>query len=461
MGRPHKQEIVLSELERGELGELVRSRTAAHGLVRRARIVLASAEGVANTAIARELGLSIPAVGHWRKRFLEHGLAGLYGEQRPGRPRSHDDAAIAGLLATVLRSRPTVGTHWTVRGAAEASGISKSAVQRYFRLFGVQPHRSRSFKLSTDPLFVEKVRDIVGLYLNPPDNAVVLCIDEKSQIQALERTQPVLSIGLGHIDGITHDDKRPVSHGTTTLFAALDVANGQILAQCRARHRHQEFLSFLRRIDAAVPADLDIHLVIDNGACPPAPPRGTHKHPKVRRWLAERPRYHIHLTPTYSSWLNQVERWFSILTGREIRRGSFTSAKQLVRRIEAFVANYNATSRPFTWTATADDILHKLPEFARLSLGHDTSAGNASRNCLSFFGSRLAYSARVNSNCETRGRYDLWRPLVVRSIVYASPWQNSLTPRTKAFIKRECKLCVSRAIQHGPVYSGSEKKVPE
>jgi putative transposase len=287
MGRPRKQEIVLSELERRELGELVRSRTAAHGLVRRARIVLASADAVANTTIAREVGLSVPAVGHWRKRLLEQGLAGLYGEQRPGRPRSHDDEAVAGLLATVLQSRPATGTHWTVRGAAEASGISKSAVQRYFRLFGVQPHRSKSFKLSTDPRFVEKVRDVVGLYLNPPDKAVVLCVDEKSQIQALERSQPVLPMGLGHLDGLTHDYKR---HGTTTLFAALDVANGQILAQCRARHRHQEFLSFLKRIDATVPASLDVHLVIDNYA--------THKHPKVRQWLTERSRHHVHFTPT-------------------------------------------------------------------------------------------------------------------------------------------------------------------
>jgi transposase len=213
----------------------VRSRTAPQGLVRRARIVLASAGGVSNTAIVRAVGLSIPAMGHWRKRFLEQGLAGLYGEQRPGRPRSHDDEAVASLLATALQSRPGVGTHWTVRGAAEATGISKSTVQRYLRLFWVQPHRSRTFKLSTDPLFVEKVRDIVGLYLNPPDHAVVLCVDEKSQIQALERTQPVLPMGLGHIDGITHDYKR---HGTTTLFAALDVANGQVLAQYKARHRH-------------------------------------------------------------------------------------------------------------------------------------------------------------------------------------------------------------------------------
>lgn len=349
MGRPRKQEIELTENERESLRDLARSRTAPHGLVRRARIVLASAEGASNTDIAREVGLSNPAVSHWRKRFLDQGLAGLYGEQRPGRPRSHDDEAVASLLATVLRSRPAVGTHWTVRGAAEATGISKSTVQRYFRLFGIQPHRTRSFKLSTDPLFVEKVRDIVGLYLNPPDHAVVLCVDEKSQIQALERTQPVLPMGFGHVDGITHDYKR---HGTTTLFAALDVANGQVLTQCKARHRHQEFLAFLRRIDAAVPADLEVHLVVDNYA--------THKHPKVRGWFAGRPRFHVHYTPTYASWLNQVERWFAILTSRAIRRGSFASARDLVTRIGTFVAAYNAGSRPFVWTASADEILAKL-----------------------------------------------------------------------------------------------------
>ena len=263
MGRPRKQEIELTATERASLSDLVRSRTAPQGLVRRARIVLASAEGVSNTAIARTVGLSIPAVGHWRKRFLEQGLAGLYGEQRPGRPRDHDDESVARLLTTVLQGRPRVGTHWTLRGAADATGISKSTVQRYLRLFGVQPHRSRTFKLSTDPLFVEKVRDIVGLYLRPPDHAVVLCVDEKSQIQALERTQPVLPMGLGYVDGITHDYKR---HGTTTLFAALDVTNGQVLAQCKARHRHQEFLAFLRRIDAAVPAGLAVHLIVDNYA---------------------------------------------------------------------------------------------------------------------------------------------------------------------------------------------------
>ena len=358
MGRPRKQEIELTGTERASLSDLVRSRSAPQGLVRRARIVLASAVGASNTAIAREVGLSIPAVGHWRKRFLEQGLAGLYGEQRPGRPRDHDDEAVARLLATVLQSRPSVGTHWTLRGAAEATGISKSTVQRYLRLFGVHPHRSKTFKLSTDPLFVEKLRDIVGLYVNPPDHAVVLCVDEKSQIQALERTQPVLPMGFGYVDGITHDYKR---HGTTTLFAALDVANGQVLAQCKARHRHQEFLAFLKRIDAAVPAGLDVHLIVDNYA--------THKHPKVRAWLAQRARFHVHYTPTYASWLNQVERWFAILTSREIRRGSFASAKDLVARITAFVAAYNTRSQPFTWTATADDILAKLARLCNVISG--------------------------------------------------------------------------------------------
>jgi putative transposase len=358
MGRPRDHEIVLSAAEQQSLRECVRSRSAAQGLVRRARIVLASAAGQSNTEIARQVGVSVPCVCLWRNRFLSQGLVGLYGEQRPGRPRSHDDEAVAALLTTVLRSRPASGTHWTIRGAAAATGISKSTVQRYFRLFGVQPHRSRSFKLSTDPCFVEKVRDIVGLYLNPPDHAVVLCVDEKSQIQALERTQPILPMGLGYADGLTHDYKR---HGTTTLFAALDIANGQVLTQCKARHRHQEFLGFLKRIEANVPAGLDVHLVVDN--------YGPHKHPRTRAWLARHPRFHLHFTPTYASWLNQVERWFGLLTQREIRRGSFTSTKQLIDRIETFVSNYNGTARPFIWTATANEILRKIARICKVING--------------------------------------------------------------------------------------------
>jgi putative transposase len=358
IGRPQERTLVLMDTEREELGRLAGSRSAPHGLVRRAQIILASAGGEMNTAIARRFGVSNPTVCHWRKKWFEQGLVGLYGEARPGRPRTHDEERVAQLLRTVLDTKPTHGTHWTVRSAAAATGLSKSTVARMLKLFGVQPHRSKSFKLSTDPLFVEKVKDIVGLYLNPPDHAVVLCVDEKSQIQALERSQPMLPLGLGYIEGVTHDYVR---HGTTTLFAALDIANGQVLAQCRARHRHQEFLAFLKHIDASVPATLDVHLVVDNYA--------THKHPKVRAWLAARKRFHVHYTPTYASWLNQVERWFALLTERHIRRGSFVSAKDLIDKIETFVNAYNAKAQPFVWTATSEAILEKIARLCKLING--------------------------------------------------------------------------------------------
>jgi putative transposase len=354
IGRPQERELVLTDGERDELERIARSRSAAHSLVRRAEIVLASADGEANTSIARRQGVTNPTICHWRKKWFEQGIAGLYGEARPGRPRTHDEEAVAELLRTVLKKKPVIGTHWTVRSAAEATGLSKSTVARMLALFGVQPHRSKSFKLSTDPLFVDKVKDIVGLYLNPPDHAVVLCVDEKSQIQALERTQPILPLGLGYIEGITHSYVR---HGTITLFAALDIANGQVLTQCRARHRHQEFLGFLKHIDANVPKKLDIHLVVDNYAA--------HKHPKVRAWLAARERFHIHFTPTYASWLNQVERWFALLTQRQIRRASFVSAKDLVSKIAVFVDAYNAKSRPFIWTATSEAILEKVAKLCK------------------------------------------------------------------------------------------------
>jgi len=334
---------MLTDVERDALERIARSRSALHGLVRRTKIILASADGETNTSIARRLGIANPTVCHWRNKWFDQGIAGLYGEARPGRPRTHDDAAVANLLRTVLKTKPSAGTHWTVRSAAQATGLSKSTVARMFALFGVQPHRAKSFQLSTDPLFVDKVRDIVGLYLNPPDHAVVLCVDEKSQIQALERTQPVLPLGLGYVEGVTHNYVR---HGTTTLFAALDIANGRVFTQCRARHRHQEFLGFLKHIDANVPAMLDAHLVVDNYAA--------HKHPKVRAWLAARPRFHLHFTPTYASWLNQVERWFALLSQQQIRRGSFVSAKDLVAKIETFVDAYNANSTPFLWTATSE-----------------------------------------------------------------------------------------------------------
>jgi putative transposase len=312
-------------------------------------LVLWAAEGLSNQAIGERLGWSKPTVGKWRQRFVEYRLQGIYDELRPGRPRSISDEQVSVLLRRTLKQKPPGAAHWSVRLAAEANGLSKSTVHRVFQLFSLQPHRTKSFKLSTDPFFVEKVRDVVGLYLNPPDHAVVLSVDEKSQIQALNRTQPVLPMGLGYVEGITHDYVR---NGTTTLFAALDIATGTVLAQCRPRHRHQEFLGFLERIDQAVPETLDVHLIVDNYS--------THKHAKVRLWLAARPRFHVHYTPTYSSWLNQVERWFGLITQQAIRRGSFKSVKDLIAKINRFTQNYNQHCRPFAWTATADSIFQKL-----------------------------------------------------------------------------------------------------
>jgi len=348
LGRPLPALILTAE-EQGELAGFAASRSLPHGLVARARLVLLASEGLANNDIAAQLGWSKQTVSKWRQRFLKDRLQGLYDELRPGRPRSVSDEQVAVLLRRTLKQKPTAGTHWTVRLAAEANGLSKSTVHRVFQLFSLQPHRTKSFKLSTDPFFVEKVRDVAGLYLNPPDHAVVLSVDEKSQIQALNRTQPVLPMGLGYVEGVTHDYVR---HGTTTLFAELDIATGTVLAECRPRHRHQEFLGFLERIDLAVPAKLDVHLIVDNYA--------THKHAKVRLWLAERPRFHIHYTPTYSSWLNQVERWFGLITQQAIRRGSFKSVKEPIAKINLFTQQYNRKSKPFAWTATADSILRKL-----------------------------------------------------------------------------------------------------
>jgi len=348
-GRP-KADLVLTNDERAQLVSFARSRSLPASLSTRARIILSSAEGEANSSIALRLKLTKATVGKWRMRFIERRISGLYDDVRPGPPRRIDDERVANLIKTTLHTKPANGsTHWSVRGVAAETGISKTSVQRYFQLFGLQPHRSEGFKLSTDPFFVEKLRDVVGLYLSPPDNAIVLCVDEKSQCQALERTQPMLPMGFGYVEGVTHDYKR---HGTTTLFAALNVLNGAVLATCKPRHRHQEFLSFLRQIDAAVPADLAVHCIVDNYA--------THSHPKVKAWLASRPRWHMHFIPTYSSWLNQVERFFALITDKAIRRGSFTSVKQLVQRIDQFVTHHNANSQPFRWTATADSILEKL-----------------------------------------------------------------------------------------------------
>jgi putative transposase len=347
-GRP-KTALELSAEEEAELRAFSSSRSLPHALVARAKLVLWSAEGKTNTEIASQLKWTKATVGKWRQRFIERRLSGLYDELRPGRPRSVSDEKVALLLRRTLKNKPPAGSHWSVRQAASTNGLSKSTVHRVFRAFAVQPHRTKNFKLSSDPFFIEKVRDVVGLYLNPPDHAIVLSVDEKSQIQALDRTQPVLPMGLGYVEGVTHDYVR---HGTTTLFAALDIASGTVLTECKARHRHQEFLEFLKRIDQAVPEDLDVHLIVDNYA--------THKHAKVRLWLAQRPRFQIHYTPTYSSWLNQVERWFGLITQQAIRRGSFRSVKHLIDRIDHFVQHYNSNCRPFAWTATADSILQKL-----------------------------------------------------------------------------------------------------
>lgn len=348
MGRP-KAALALTAEQNERLQSMANSRSLPAGLVTRVRIILLSASGKTNQQVARQLGLAKATVGKWRQRFLEQDVAGLHDELRAGRPRSIVDERVAQLVRKTLETKPKDGTHWSIRQMARQTRLSKSMVHRIWQTFGLEPHRQRHFKLSTDPFFVEKVRDIVGLYLNPPENAVVLCVDEKSQIQALKRTQPMLPMGLGYLEGVTHDYRR---HGTTTLFAALDTAKGTVMTQCRRRHRHQEYLDFLRQIDQSVPPELDVHVVVDNYA--------THKHPRVKRWLAARSRFHVHFTPTYASWLNQVEICFNRITQRAIRRGTFRSVKELVTKIDQFVHSDNQNARPFVWTATADSIFAKI-----------------------------------------------------------------------------------------------------
>src|SRR6201998_4224611 len=348
MGRP-KAVLVLSPQRREQLEALVSSRSLPAGLVSRARIILLSASGKTNQQIARQLGLANATVGKWRRRFLEQDVSGLHDELRPGRPRPISDERVAQLVRKTLDTKPKDGTHWSIRQIARQTRLSKSTVHRIWQAFGLEPHRQRHFKLSNDPFFVEKVRDIVGLYLDPPENAVVLCVDEKSQIQALERTQPILPMGLGYVEGVTHDYRR---HGTTTLFLALDTAKGTVMGRCRRRHRHQEYLEFLRQIEENVPLELDVHVIVDN--------YGTHKHPRVKRWFAARPRFHVHFTPTYASWLNQVEIWFNRITQQAIRRGTFRSVKELVEKIDDYVQNSNRRAKPFVWTATADSIFAKV-----------------------------------------------------------------------------------------------------
>lgn len=359
-GRPTPP-LELTEHEHSILLRLSKRRTASQQQVLRSRIILGCAEGNTNTAVAEALGLSNWTVGKWRSRFLQFRVAGLEDEPRSGAPRSISDEKVMEIVNKTLTETPPEATHWSTRRMATQTGVSRDAVMRIWHAFGLQPHRVETFKLSTDPRFVEKVRDVVGLYLHPPDRALVLSVDEKSQIQALDRTQLVFPIRPGLPERQSHDYTR---HGTTSLFAALDTATGRVIGQCHERHRHQEFIKFLNLIERQVPHDLDVHLILDNYA--------THKTEPVRKWLHKHPRYQLHFTPTSASWLNVVERFFAELTNRKIRRGTFTSVEQLKQTIMEYLDQHNENPRPFHWTATADEILSKLKRFCeRTSLtGH-------------------------------------------------------------------------------------------
>jgi len=355
-GRP-KVPLVLAPDERDELISLAHRSRSAPALARRARIVLACAEGRTNQMVARRVRVAPATVGKWRARFVQDRVAGLCDEPRPGTPRQISDAQIEDVIVRTLESTPRGATHWSTRGMAKATGCSHMTISRVWRAFGLKPHRTETFKLSPDPLLVEKVRDIVGLYVHPPDHAVVLCVDEKSQIQALDRTAPLLPMRPGQAERRTHDYRR---HGTTSLFAALDTKTGKVIGEMHRRHRSIEFRTFLDRIDASVPPELDVHLIMDN--------YGTHKTPRIRAWLAKRPRVHVHFTPTYGSWLNLVERWFAELTTKQLRRGSHRSVPELQRAIWDFLDVHNEAPEPFAWTKTADEILASIARFAQRTL---------------------------------------------------------------------------------------------
>ena len=352
MPRAAAPPLPLTEREREELLQISKLRSTPQSVALRVRIVLSAAEGVANKVLARQLSTTLPTVLLWRARYQSDGLAGIL-EDRPrsGRPKEISPEQEAALVETTLHTAPKDATHWSVRSMAKTQGVSPATVQRIWQKHHLQPHRVETFKFSTDPHFVAKVRDIVGLYLNPPDQAIVLSVDEKSQIQALDRTQPILPLPPGLPERQTHDYER---HGTTTLFAALNVAAGKIIAQCQPRHRHQEFLRFLKQIDTAHPT-LDIHLILDN--------YGTHKHPEVKKWFRAHPRYHVHFTPTSASWLNQIERWFAEITRKRIRRGTFRSVRDLVQAIQDYIRENNKNPRPFQWVASANTIVRKVRKY--------------------------------------------------------------------------------------------------
>src|SRR5215218_6970469 len=344
--------LALSEAEQAKLEGWARRRKTAQALALRARIVLRAAAGSSNTAIAAELGVAKHTVGQWRERFAKDRLEGLRDQPRSGAPRTVTDERVAGLLVRTLEAAPEDATHWSTRAMAAACGLSAATVQRVWRAFGLKPHRTESFKLSSDPEFAAKVRDIVGLYLSPPDRALVLCMDEKTEMQAVERTQPVLPMRPGQPERRTSDYVR---HGTSSLFAALDVAVGRVIGRCYRRHRAGEFRDFLDAVDAAVPSGLEVHVVLDNAPI--------HKAPLIRDWLVKRHRYHRHFTPTASSWLNQVERFFALLTARQLKRGVHRSVEELEAAVLAYVERHNAEPKPFRWTRSADDILASVARF--------------------------------------------------------------------------------------------------
>jgi len=353
MPLPPAPRLEVSDADRGELLALSRQRSIPRGTLLRVNIVLGAAKGRANHLLARELSTSVTTVLLWRDRYKAEGLAGLFSDRpRSGRPKQIPPAKEAAVVEATMKTIPKDATHWSVRAMAASQKISPATVLRIWKKHKLQPHRVESFKFSNDPDFAPKVRDIVGLYMNPPDKAIVLSVDEKSQIQALDRTQPVLPLRPGLPERQTHDYRR---HGTTTLFAALNVLEGTVIGECQPRHRHQEFLLFLERIDQSIEPKLDVHLVLDN--------YGTHKHPEVKRWLAARPRYHVHFTPTSSSWLNQIERWFAEITRKRIRRGTFRSVRELTKAIHDYIRIYNNNPRPFQWVASASRIIRKVHRY--------------------------------------------------------------------------------------------------
>src|SRR4051812_1351171 len=352
MPNPVAVAVVLDADELAQLERWTRRRTSAQALAQRARIVLLAADGLKNTEIAARLGITRGMAATWRARFVEHRLDGLTDEPRPGRPRTVTDDKVEEVIVKTLETTPRDATHWSTRSMAKEVGLTQSAVSRIWRAFGLQPHRQETWKLSKDPLFIAKVRDVVGLYLNPPERAVVLCVDEKSQIQALDRTAPILPMLPGVPERATHDYNRA---GTSSLYAALDLTTGKVIGALHSRHRAIEFKRFLQSIDRAVSDDLDVHLVLDNSA--------THKTPAIQKWLAAHPRFVLHFTPTSSSWLNLVERWFAELTTKKLRRGAHKSVRALNADIRAWIETWNDNPRPFVWTKTAEQILESVARY--------------------------------------------------------------------------------------------------